>query len=87
MRAPDPIHSIGRFAAFTRAASSFISISDGVRPGGIGSTKLSSIAGRSIFTRCRSIGTSTLTGPVGAVSASVAARVRMPRACCAERMR
>ncbi len=45
------------------------------------------IAGRSIGVRCRSIGTSTLTGPVGAVSASTAARVSTPIACCAERMR
>ncbi len=70
-----------------RAASSSSSVSDGVRGGGSGNTKLSKIAGRSIGVRCRSIGTSTLTGPVGGVSASTAARVSTPMACCAERMR
>ena len=70
-----------------RAASSSSSASDGVRGGGSGKTKLSKIAGRSTGVRCRSIGTSTLTGPVGGVSASTAARVSTPIACCAERMR
>ena len=85
--APLPSHSIGRFAAITRAASSSSSASVGTRGAGSGSTKLSSIAGRSIFARCRSIGTSTLTGPIGALSASIAAWVSMPSAFCAERMR
>ena len=86
-RAPEPSHSIGRFAAMMRAASSSSSASEGVRGGGSGSTKLSKIAGRSTGVRCRSIGTSTLTGPVGGDSASTAARVNTPIACCAERMR
>ena len=37
--------------------------------------------------RWMSMGISTLTGPVGADSASTAARVSTPSACCAERTR
>ena len=59
----------------------------GRRGGGSGSTNVSSIAGRSIGVRWMSIGTSTLTGPVGAVSATTAAAVSTPSACGAERTR
>ena len=84
-RAPDPTHIIGRRARATRAASSSSSAAAGARGAGSGRVKLSSRAGRVIGTRCRSIGISTLTGPMGGVSACVTAVVSTPIVCSAAR--
>ena len=85
--APAPSHSIGRLARATRSANSSIAASDGASGEASGSEKQSSSAGRGIAVRCTSIGTSTLTGPIGGVSASTAARVSTPKVWSAERMR
>ena len=85
--APLPSQSIGRFARARISAASSSAASEGGSGGGTGSTSVSSAAGRGISTRCRSIGISTETGPIGGVSASVAARTSVPKASAALRTR
>ena len=76
--APLPSQSMGRFAVARIAAASSSAASLGGSGGGTGSTNVSSEAGRGMTARCRSMGISTETGPIGGVSASVAARTSTP---------
>ena len=85
--APLPSQSMGRLARARISAASSIAASAGTSAGGMGSTSVSSCAGRGMAVRWMSIGISTETGPIGGVSARAAARVSTPNASCAERMR